>query len=43
MESGEMKVGDDYLVIGSTTGVYEGSVEEIRVDLKPVPEVRKGD
>ena len=43
MESGEMKVGDDYLVIGSTTGVYEASVEEIRVDLKPVREVRKGE
>ena len=43
MESGEMKVGNDYLVIGSTTGVYEGSVEEIRVDLKPAREVRKGE
>ena len=43
MESGRMKVGDDYLVIGSTTGVYEGNVREIRVDLKSVDEARKGE
>ena len=36
-------MGDDYIAIGATTGVYEGKVEEIRVDLKPVPEARKGD
>ena len=36
-------MGDEYIAIGATTGVYEGRVEEIRVDLKPVPEARKGD
>ena len=43
MESGRFRVGDDFLVIGSTTGVYEGKAGEIRVDLKPVEEARKGD
>ena len=41
MESGMMSVGDDYLVIGSTTGVYEGTIGEIRVDLNSVGEARK--
>ena len=43
IESYSLKVGDEYLAIGQTTGVYEGRVEEIRVDLKPVQEARKGD
>ncbi|MBR5660903.1 MAG: U32 family peptidase [Bacteroidales bacterium] len=43
VESGSFKVGDEYIAIGATTGVYEGSVKEIRVDLKPVQEARKGD
>ena len=43
VESGSFKVGDEYLAIGATTGVFEGRVDEIRVDLKPVPEARKGD
>ncbi|MBR4755725.1 MAG: U32 family peptidase [Bacteroidales bacterium] len=43
MESGRIKVGDDFLVIGSTTGVFEGRAGEIRVDLKPVGEACKGD
>ena len=43
MESGCMKTGDDFLVIGSTTGVYEGSVRELRVDLKGVDSVCKGE
>lgn len=43
VESGSFKVGDEYLAIGATTGVFEGKVEEIRVDLKPVREARKGD
>ncbi|MBP3270263.1 MAG: U32 family peptidase [Bacteroidales bacterium] len=43
VESGIVKVGDDFIAIGATTGVYEGRVEEIRVDLKPVQEARKGD
>ena len=43
VESGSVKVGDDILAIGATTGVYEGRVEEIRVDLKPIREAKKGD
>lgn len=43
IESYSLKVGDEYLAIGQTTGVFEGRVEEIRVDLKPVQEARKGD
>ena len=43
IESYSIKVGDEYLAIGQTTGVYEGRVEEVRVDLKPVQEARKGD
>lgn len=43
IESYSLKVGDEFLAIGRTTGVFEGRVEEIRVDLKPVQEARKGD
>ena len=42
IESHSLKVGDEYIVIGATTGVYEGTVSEIRVDLKPVSEAVKG-
>lgn len=43
MESGEFKLGDDFYIIGPTTGVYEGKAEEIRVDLKPVEKTEKGE
>lgn len=43
IESYSIKVGDEYLAIGQTTGVYEGRIEEVRVDLKPVQEARKGE
>ena len=43
VESYSLKVSDEYIVIGATTGVYEGKVEEIRVDLKPVRQAVKGD
>ena len=43
IESYSLKAGDEYIVIGATTGVYEGTVSEIRVDLKPVSEAAKGD
>ena len=42
LESGELRVGDEILVVGNTTGAYESVVEEIRVDLKPVESVGKG-
>ena len=43
VESASLRTGDDYIVLGATTGVFEGRAEEIRVDLKPVEEARKGD
>ncbi|MBQ9254034.1 MAG: U32 family peptidase [Bacteroidales bacterium] len=43
METGELNLGDEIYIIGHTTGVYEGKVEEIRVDLKPVTKTVKGE
>ncbi|MBQ7985316.1 MAG: U32 family peptidase, partial [Bacteroidales bacterium] len=42
-ETGELSVGDDIYIIGPTTGVYEDTVKEIRVDLKPVQKTIKGE
>lgn len=42
MESGELRVGDEILITGPTTGTLFQTVEEIRVDLKPVPSAVKG-
>jgi len=43
METGNLQVGDKILVTGPTTGVVEAEVNEIRVDLKPVAETKKGE
>lgn len=43
MESGELRVGDEVLITGPTTGALFQTVEEIRVDLKPVPSTGKGE
>ena len=43
MESGDMQLGDKIMIMGPTTGVYEDTLSEIRVDLKPVPQTAKGD
>jgi U32 family peptidase len=43
METQSLQLGDQILVIGPTTGVYEDSINEIRVDLKPVEESIKGE
>lgn len=43
METGTLRVGDKILVTGPTTGVVEAEVKEIRVDLKPVSETKKGE
>lgn len=43
IETKELSVGDPIIITGPTTGVYEGTVEEIRLDLKPVDKVVKGD
>lgn len=42
VESGELAVGDDVLIIGPTSGVNEFKVSEIRYELKPVDRVSKG-
>ncbi len=42
METGEIAKGDQLLIIGPTTGVIECSIDEIRVDLQPVPVAGKG-
>lgn len=43
MEAGSLRVGDEVVITGPTTGVLILKVEELRVDLKPVDEVKKGD
>jgi putative protease len=43
LESQELKVGDQILITGPTTGVIETTVTEIRVDLKSVDKAVKGD
>lgn len=43
MESGELKVGDEVVITGPTTGALIFNVEELRLDLSPVPKVKKGD
>lgn len=43
METQSLKVGDEILVTGPTTGAVSQIVEEIRVDLKPVQETIKGE
>lgn len=42
MEEENLSIGDEILIIGPTTGVYEDTVSEIRLDLKPVESVSKG-
>jgi putative protease len=43
LETKSLRVGDEILITGPTTGVIETTVKEIRVDLKPVEEAEKGD
>jgi putative protease len=43
MDAHSLKVGDKYYIQGETTGVMEGVVEEMRLELEPVEEVKKGD
>lgn len=42
LETNNLKVGDEIIVTGPTTGVYQNTVSEIRFDLKPVEEGVKG-
>ena len=43
LETKSLKVGDEILITGPTTGVVEMTVPEIRVDLQRVEEAQKGD
>ncbi|WP_163324950.1 peptidase U32 family protein [Draconibacterium mangrovi] len=42
LETNNLKVGDEIIVTGPTTGVYQNNVSEIRFELKPVDEGLKG-
>lgn len=43
MESGELKVGEEVVITGPTTGALIFKVEELRLHLDPVESVKKGD
>ncbi len=43
IETGYIQEGEDILIIGSTTGIIEMQVKEIRVDRKKVKSAKKGD
>ena len=43
MESGSLKVGDEILITGPTTGAVMQTIDEIRVELSPVLETVKGE
>ena len=41
-EADSLKLGDEILITGPTTGVIEMKIEEMQVDRKSVEEVKKG-
>ena len=43
MESGMLQVGDEIAIIGPTTGILFQTIDEIRVELKPVGQTKKGE
>ena len=43
LEAGSLKVGEEVVITGPTTGALIFKVEELRVDLKPVDEVKRGE
>jgi putative protease len=43
VETGEINVGQNLLIIGPSTGVIEMQPEEIRVDLQPTEKAVKGE
>jgi len=43
VETNDISVGDELRIIGPTSGVYEDTVDEIRVELKNVQKAQKGD
>lgn len=42
-EAGDLKIGDEILITGPTTGVIQTKVDEIRVELKNVDKAEKGE
>ena len=42
IESDSIQLHDEFVIIGETTGVYEDTLKEIRVDLKEVSHAEKG-
>ncbi|MEE4114750.1 MAG: peptidase U32 family protein [Marinilabiliaceae bacterium] len=42
LETGDLKKGDELLIIGPTSGVIEYTVDELRVDTENVPLAKKG-
>lgn len=42
LETGPLKVGDEIIITGPTTGVIKTVVSEIQLDMKPVTEAPKG-
>lgn len=42
LETGELSVGDKIVIMGTSTGVMETTVKEIRVDLQPIDKIKKG-
>ena len=42
LEAQSLSVGDEILITGDTTGAYEDTVKEIRVQLNPIAKVEKG-
>lgn len=43
VQTGELRIGDEILITGPTTGAIETTIRELRVDEKPVEIARKGD
>jgi putative protease len=43
LETGDLKIGDELLITGPTTGVVEYAVSEIRVDLTSTDIAQKGE
>jgi putative protease len=42
IETGDLTVGDEYVIMGPTTGVCEGIATEMRLNLIPAPVAQKG-
>jgi U32 family peptidase len=43
IETQNLSIGEEIIILGETTGVYEAVVDEIRLDLNPVNKAEKGD